>query len=319
MKQNWMYASSVPAHAQKAAFPIKDKAIRVVVADPPGSTADVQARAVAPKMAELLGVPVEIDNRPGAGTLIGAQEVLNSLPDGHTLFYGASSTMAQAPHVLNAATFDPLNDFAPITVGAKGSLMLLVGKVVPVTNVAELIAYAKANPGQLRYASSGVGTSSHILGAGFAMNSGIEMVHVPYPGNADYVDDLASGRIQFAFDAAPAAIRAARSGRAKLLAVAAPLRSRFQPDLPTLNEQGVSDIDIGAFFAWYAPGGVKPEAVATLHAAISRSLQQASVQALFNTEAYAAESSTPQELTAMVKAAYDAWGELVRRVGIPKQ
>ena len=319
MKQNWMYASSVPPHAQKPAFPIKDKAIRVVLAFPPGSTADAQARAVAPKMAELLGVPVEIDNRPGGGPLFAAQEVLNSLPDGHTLLYSAASTMTLAPHVLNAATFDPLNDFAQISVGARSPLMLLASADLPVGNVAELIAYGKANPGKLRYASAGVGSASHILATTFAMNTGIAMIHVPSAAGADCSAELAGGRVQLAFDAAPAAVQFAKSGRARLLAVAAPTRSPFLPDLPTFGEQGVNDIDVIGFLGWYAPGGVKPEAVAALQVAIAESLKQASVQELFNAQAQTAESSTPQELTAMVKGAYDAWGNLVKRIGIPRQ
>ena len=264
-------------------------------------------------------MPVELHNRPGSGALVAAQEVLNAMPDGHTVLYSASSTMALAPHVLNAATFEPVNDFAQISVSARSPLMLLASTALPVSNVAELIAYGKAHPGKLGYASAGVGSASHILAATFAMNTGISMVHVPDAGGAGPAAALAGGRVQLAFDAAPAAMQFARSGRAKLLAIAAPSRSPLQPDLPTFSEQGVNDIDVIDFFGWYAPGGVKPETVAALHDAIARSLQQAPVQALFNSETLSAESSTPQELTAMVKGAYDAWGKLVGRAGIAKQ
>jgi tripartite-type tricarboxylate transporter receptor subunit TctC len=319
MKQNWMYASSVPVHAQKAAFPVKEKAIRVVLADSPGSAADAQARAVGSQMAELLGVPVEIDNRPGADTLSAAQEVLNSMPDGHTLLYSGSSTLALAPHVLNAATFEPINDFAQISVCAMSPLVLLVSPALAVANIAELIAYGKANPGKLRYASAGVGSASHLLAATFSMNTGVAMIHVPHAGAADHAAELAGGRIQLAFVAAPAALQLAKSGRAKLLAIAAPARSPFQPELATFSEQGVNDLDVRNFFGWYAPGGVKPETVAALHDAIAQSLQQTSVQAFFNAEGHRAESSTPRELTTMLKGAYDAWGHLVKRIGIEKQ
>ena len=319
MKQNWMYASSVPAHAQKPAFPIKDKAIRVVLAFPPGSMADAQARAVGAKMAEMLGVPVVIENRPERDALPAAQEVLSAMPDGHTLFYSASSTMALAPHVSSAATFEPVNEFAQISLAAKSPLMLLAGPAVPVRNVAELIAYGKANPGKLRYASSGVGSESHVLAETLAMNTGIAMVHVPDDGRTDTAGDLAGGRIHLVFEAAPVAVQTAKSGRAKLLAVAAPLRSPLQPNLPTFAEQGVNDVDLTGFVGWYAPGGVRPETVAALHVAIAESLEQASVQEVFSSGGHSAESSTPQALTAMVKAAYDAWGNLVRRIGMTKQ
>ena len=319
MKQNWMYASSVPVHEQKPAFPVKEKAIRIVLAEPAGSAADAQARAVAPQLAALLGVPVEVDNRPEGGPLRAAQDVLNSLPDGHTLLYAASATLAQAPHLLHAASFDPLNDFAPVTVSARDPLMLLVGRAVAVSNVAELIAYGRAHPGQLRLASMGVGSAAHLLGVTLAANTGIDVVHVPCRNAADCIDALASGRAQLVVDTAPVVLRAVQSGQARVLAVAASQRSPFQPGVPTFKEQGVNDLDISGFFAWYAPGGVQPATAASLHSAVSQALQQASVQAAFEASAYRAESSTPQELTAWVKGAYDAWGGLVRRAGVAKQ
>ena len=159
-------------------FPIKGKPIRVIVAFPPGIGVDAQARAVTPKLAELLGVPVIIDNRPGGGTLLAATEVLKSAPDGHTIFYSASSTMAQIPHTLVAATFDPMRDFTPISIGAKGPLVLVASTSIAVNDVKELIAWGKANPGKLSYASFGVGTSSHIFGEVFA-SSGLMLISPP--------------------------------------------------------------------------------------------------------------------------------------------
>jgi tripartite-type tricarboxylate transporter receptor subunit TctC len=319
MKQNWMYASSVPAHEQKPAFPIKDKAIRVVLAAAPGSSADAQARAVAPRLSELLGVPVELHHRPVGGALAAAQEVLQAMPDGHTVLFSASPTMTLAPHTLTAATFEPVNDFAQIGLSARSPPVLMVSVSLPVNSIAELIAYGKAHPGQLGYTSAGVGSASHILAAAFAMNTGVSMVHVPDAAGTGPAAALASGRVQLAFDAAPAALQLARSGRARLLAIAAPSRSPLRPELATFSEQGVNDIDVIDFFGWYAPGGVQPQTVATLHDAMARALQLAPVQALFKGEGLSAESSTPQELTAMVKGAHDAWGKLVSRVGIAKQ
>lgn len=319
MKQNWMYASSVPVHEQKPAFPIKDKAIRIVLGVAPGSDADAQARAVSPRLAELLGVPVQVENRPGAGGLSAVQEVLNSMSDGHTLFYSASSTLAQAPHLLNAATFDPLNDFTQISVGATSPPMLLVSKSLPVNNVSELIAYAKAHPARLGYASEGNGSTSHLLAEALALHAGVVMQHQTCGDAQGCTADLDAGRVQFMFASAPVAIQAVRAGKAKVLGVAAPQRSPFQPSVPTFSEQGVSGIDVGAFYAWYAPRDVKIEAVAKLNAALAEALRLTSVQEVFNAQAQRAESSTPQELTAMLKGAYDAWGDLIKRVGIAKQ
>jgi tripartite-type tricarboxylate transporter receptor subunit TctC len=308
------------AFAQAAPeFPQGGKAVRVVVGFPPGIGVDAQARAVTPKLSELLGVPVVIDNKPGAGTLISAQEVMKSAPDGHTIFYSASSTMAQIPHTLSAATYDPMKAFTPITLGARGPLCLVVNNQLGLKDVKELIAYGKANKGKLSYGSFGIGTSAHIFGETFAKNAGIELTHVPYRGSADLSADLQENRIQMAFDAAPSAINNAKSGKVKLFAVAAPTRWPFIPEVPTFKEQGVADVDIVSFLGWYGPAGMHPDIVRKLNAALVTSIGQQSVKDNYAVGAYTAESSTPQQLAAMTKEAYDQWGGLVKRIGIPKQ
>lgn len=300
-------------------FPIKGKPIRVIVAFPPGVGVDAQARTVTPKLSEALGVPVVIDNRPGGGTLLAANELLKAAPDGHTLFYSASSTMAQIPHTLFAATFDPMRDFTPISIGAKGPLVLVVSTSIPVNDVNELIAYGKANPGKLSYASFGVGTSSHIFGEVFAKNTGLDIVHIPYKGGSDLAADLLEGRVQLAFDAAPAAIQNAKTGKAKIIAVASPTRSPFLPNVPTFTEQGVKNLDITSFLGWFGPAKMNPEVVKKLNAALALAIGQPSVQDFFKQGAYTAESSSPQELAAIVKTSYEAWGRLVKQAGIQKQ
>jgi tripartite-type tricarboxylate transporter receptor subunit TctC len=310
-------AATPPAFAQE--FPVKGKPVRVIVAFPPGIGVDAQARAVTPKLAEILGVPVIIENKPGGGTLLAAQEVMKSAPDGHTIFYSASSTMAQNPHTLLAATFDPVKDFTPISMGAKGPLVLIANAAQPFKNVQELIAFGRANPGKLSYASFGTGTSSHIFGQVFAKNAGIELVHIPYKGGADLAADLVEGRVQFAFDAAPAAIQNAKTGKARILGVAAPARSPFLPEVPTLAEQGVKDIDITSFLGWFGPAKMAPDVVKKLNAALAQAIAQSSVQDFYKTGAYTAESSSPEALGTAVKEAYDKWGSLVKQAGIQKQ
>ena len=291
----------------------------MIVAFPPGIGVDAQARAVTPKLAEILGVPVVVENKPGGGTLLAAQEVLKSPPDGHTIFYSASSTMAQNPHTLLAATFDPMRDFTPLSMGAKGPLVLIVNNQLGVSTAGELVAYAKANPGKLSYASFGTGTSSHIFGQVFARNTGIDMVHVPYKGGADLAADLIENRVQLAFDAAPAAIQNAKSGKTKIIGVGAPARSPFLPNVPTLVEQGVPGLDITSFLGWFGPAKMPPETVRKLNAALKEAIAQPAVRDFYAQGAYTAESSSPEELAAAVKSAYDAWGALVRQAGIPKQ
>lgn len=310
---------AAPWAAQAQEFPQKDKPVRVIVAFPPGIGVDAQARAVTPKLAELLGVPVVIENKPGGGTLLAAQEVLKSAPDGHTIFYSASSTMAQIPHTLKAATFDPMKDFTPITIGARGPLVIVVNAALGINNLQQLIAYGKANPGKLSYASFGTGTSAHIFGETFKANTGVQMEHIPYKGGADLAADLVEGRVQVAFDAAPAAIQNSKSGKAKIIAVCAPTRSPFLPDVPTALEQGVKDLDIVSFLGWFGPKGMSPAVVAKLQAALAQSIAQTSVQDFFKTGAYTAESSTPEALMKDVREGYDKWGALVKRANIPKQ
>lgn len=309
-----------PLAAQaQAEFPIKGKPIRVIVAFPPGIGVDAQARAVTPRLSELLGVPVVIENRPGGGTLLAAQEVLKSAPDGHTIFYSASSTMAQIPHTLKAATFDPMTEFTPISIGSRGPLVIIVNNGLGVKNVQELIAWGRANPGKLSYASFGTGTSAHIFGETFKANTGVQMEHIPYKGGADLAADLIEGRVQVAFDAAPAAINNAKSGKTRIIAVAAPTRSVFLPDVPTTVEQGVKDIDIVSFLGWFGPKGMAPDVVRKLNAALAQSIAQPAVKEFYNSGAYTAESSTPELLAREVKDSYERWGALVKKINLQKQ
>jgi tripartite-type tricarboxylate transporter receptor subunit TctC len=311
--------STAGSLAQAQEFPIKGKPIRIIVSFPPGAGPDAMARVLLPKLTETLGVPVVIENKPGAGTVLSAQEVMKSAPDGHTIFFSASSTMAQAPHTLKAATYDPLTAFTPISMGAKGPLVVIVNSQLGINSLQELIAYGRANPGKLSYGSFGVGTSSHIFGQVFAKNTGLQMEHIPYKGGAEMVADLTEGRLPMAFDAAPQAIQTAKTGKAKIIAVAAPRRSPFLADVPTVLEQGVKDLDITSFIAWFGPAGMKPDVVSKLNSALAQAIAQPAVAANYNQSAYSAESSTPAELASEVKRAYDAWGRLVKESAIQKQ
>jgi len=307
------------ARAQAQEFPIKGKPVRIVVGFPAGAGVDAQARAVTTRLSEVLGVPVFVENRAGAGTLIAAQEMLRSAPDGHTIFYSASSTFAQNPHTMKAATYDPVKDFTPISMGAKGPLVLVVNSGLPVKNVQELIAYGKAHPGTLSYGSFGTGTSSHIFGQIFARQTGLDMVHVPYRGGADLATDLMGGRVPMAFDAAPAAIQNSLSGKARIIAVAAPVRSEFMPDVPTLSEQGVSGMDLTSWLGWFGPARLPAQTVQKLNAALADAIAQPQVQRIYKEGAYTAESSSPEVLAQAVRDSYERWGTLVRQAGIPKQ
>jgi tripartite-type tricarboxylate transporter receptor subunit TctC len=207
-----------PLLAAAADFPIANKPIRLVVGFPAGGGTDLQARTVAQHLAPLLGVPVIVDNRPGAGTMLAAMEVVRSAPDGHTLMYTPASTLSQLPHTLATVKYDTFKDFTPVAQGALGPLVLVLHKSIPATSVKELVTYAKAHAGQLNYVSQGVGTPAHIFGQMFARQAGIDIVHVPYKGANDVAKDFVAGRVHLQFASSSAAVALARSGEVRMIA-----------------------------------------------------------------------------------------------------
>lgn len=311
-------ALPLAARAQDPVFPIPGKPIRVVVGFPAGGGTDLQAREVGQHLSDLLGAPVYIDNKPGAGTMMAAMEVVRSAPDGHTLLYTPSSTMAQLPHTLKAVHYDTFKDFTPISLGALGPLVLVVHKSVPATSVRELVAYAKAHPGQLNYVSQGVGTSAHMYGEIFARQAGIDIVHVPYKGANDVAKDFIAGRVHLQFASSSAAVTLEKSGKVRMLAVVAARRSPLFPDLPTMAEQGVHGVDIESWVGWFGPAGMAPQVVARLNDAIVRVLAMPKLREDFHNGGVEAKGSTPAEFGQIVRATYDQWGQMLQQIGFTK-
>jgi tripartite-type tricarboxylate transporter receptor subunit TctC len=306
------------AAAAAQGFPIPGKAIRVVVGFAPGGGTDIQARIVQPKLSEALGVPVVIENKPGAGTALAAAEVARAAPDGYTLLYTFNGTFAQLPFTQHV-TYDPFKDFTPISLGARGSQLLVVHTSIPAKNLAELKAWGRANPGKLNIASFGTGTSSHIFAELLVRQLGVEMVHVPYKGTGDAVKDLLAGRVQLMFDAATTAIQNINTGKLRALGVVAPERSKFLPDVPTMDEQGLKGIDLVGWLGWYGPAGLPKEAVQKLNAALVKALADPEVKAGIEKGAYESESSTPEQLASITKDSYQRWGKVIHELGIKQQ
>ena len=306
-----------PAAAQD--FPAKGKTIRIVVGFTAGGGTDAQARVVAQKLGELLGTGVIVDNRPGASTMLAASEVARALPDGYTLLYAPSSTMAQNPHTLSQVPYDPFKDFTPISMGGRGPLVLSVSSSVPAANVRELVAWVKARPGTVSYASFGAGTSSHIYGEAFVQKTGLDAVHVPYKGGSDAAKDLIGGRVQYMFDSASSAVITAGTGKVKILAVAAPARIAALPDVPTLAEQGVTGLDLPSWLGFYGPAQMPAPVVARLNAALAQVLAMPQVRDFYRAGGYEAGATTPAEFAGINRATYERWGEMVRQVGLAKQ
>lgn len=305
--------------AAAADVPMADKPVRVIVGLAPGGPTDLQARIVALHLQKELGVPVVVENRPGASMMMAATEVARAPADGHTLLYSPSSPFAQLPHTMTRLAYDPLKDFAPVSIGSWGPLVLVTHNSVPAQNLQQLVAYARANPGKLNYGSFGIGTSSHLFAQMLSRQYGLDMVHVPYKGAGDVQKDLVVGRLQLMFAAAGGAVQFQRTGQVRMIGIAAPKRSPLLAGVPTLSEQGARGLDIDGWVGFFAPARTPPATVARLNAALSRVLAMPQVRDEFAKGAYEAATSSAEEFTATVKQSYEQWGRIVQALGLPRQ
>jgi tripartite-type tricarboxylate transporter receptor subunit TctC len=296
------------------AFPVPDKPVRIVVPFPPGGQTDIQARAIAQKMAELLGRAVIVENKPGGSTLIGARDVQKSAPDGHTLLY-TIAIHVQLPHLYKNPPWDAFKDFSPITAGARSATVLAAHAAVPFNTVGELVAYAKANPGKLNYASFGAGTTSHLNGELLKRLAGIDIVHVPYKGAADAMKDLLGGTVQLYFDGPTTAIANAKTGKVKLIATAAETRKSALPDLPTMREAGY-DVGMWGYLWFWGPPGMSAATVEALYRPLSRAIQHPDIKDLFAKGGAEAAGMPPAEFARVARELSERWGAVIRDLGI---
>ena len=295
-------------------FPLPGKPVRIVVPFPPGGEADIEARAIGQKMAESTGATVIVENKPGASTAIGARDVMAAAPDGHTLLY-TIPVHVQLPHLYKSPPWDPFRDFTPITTGTRAATVLTVHASVPCNTVPELVAYAKANPGKLNYASYGAGTSSHLNAELLKRLAGIEIEHVPYKGSSDAMKDVLSGRVQLFFDGAPTGIANARTGKVKLIAWAAETRSKALPELPTLRESGY-DVGMWGYLWFWGPGGMQPATVDAVYRHVSRALATPEVRELVEKGGAEISGLSPAETARAAHDLYDRWGAIIRELGV---
>jgi len=310
--------TAATAYAQT--FPQPGKPIRVLVGFAAGGGTDIQARLAAPRLAEALGTSVVVENKPGASTSIAANEVARAAPDGHTILYSFNGAFAQVPFTMaGGVPYDPVKDFTPLSLGASGSQILVLHVSVPATNVKELLAWAKANPGKLNIASFGTGTSSHLFAEMFMRQSGVEMVHVPYKGTGDAIKDLFAGRVQIMFDAGTSAIANVATGKLRMIGVVGEKRSPFTPDVPTLTEQGIKGIDLVGWLGWFGPANLPPEITRKLNAALVKVHANPELKAAYEKGGYESVSSSSEELGAMVKRDIDRWGRIIKDIGFKPQ
>ena len=295
-----------------------NRAIKLVVPFPPAGATDVVGRIVAAKLGERLGQPVVVDNKPGAGGTIGSDLVANSAPDGYTILIATSSTHSIGP-VLQKLPYDPIKDFAPITHVANVPNVLVVSPTLAVSSVQELVALAKAKPGQLNFASSGVGTIVHLNAELFKMISGTDIVHVPYKGTALSIPDVASGNIAMLFDSLASVMPHIKSGKVKPVAVNAQKRQALLPDVPTLSEAGMPQFDRYTWFGMFAPAGTPPEIVARLQREVVAALQAPDLLERFANVGAEPVGSSPAEFVERIRSDAARWSEVIRKAGVKVQ
>lgn len=309
-------AATFGAERVRAAEGYPDKPIRLLVAFPPGGPSDVLSRIVGQQLNAELGQSVVVDNRPGAGGNVAAEIAAKQPADGYTLLMANNSILAANAFLYKKLGFDPLTDFAPITLIGRQPNILVVSPSLGVSSVAELIALAKAKPGQLNFGSSGNGTAAHLAGELFRLKAGIDIVHVAYPGVAPALTDLMSGQIQMMFATSVGAIPFLKSGSLKALAVSSAVRSPALPDLPTMQEAGVADFDATTWHGLVAPVHTPGPVIDRLNAATVQALHQPDVAKRLTGLGVDVAGDTPAAFAAYIKAESIKWGEVIKRAGV---
>ena len=297
--------------AQAQTYP--SRAVRVIVGFPPGGGTDIMARLLAPKLQEYLGQPFVVENRPGATTNIASEIVAKSAPDGHTLLF-TTSALAINMSLYKNLTFDALRDFAPVSVFAQ-SPNLLVAHSSAGANVRELLAQAKAKPGAMNYSSAGAGTSQHLAGELFKARTGSYIVHIPYKGTAASLTAVIAGEVHFSFANVPAILGHVRSGRIRALAVLAPQRSSLMPDVPTMKEAGVDDVEVPVWYALLGPAALPREIVKTLGDATARAAKAPDLSQKLVEQGAEPVGNSPEEFGKLLRAEVTRWAEVVRISG----
>jgi tripartite-type tricarboxylate transporter receptor subunit TctC len=294
-----------------------NKPIRMVVGFPPGGGTDVVARILAPRMSELLGQPVVIDNRPGATGTVAAGQVAKSPPDGYTIMMGHVSVNAIAPSLFSNLSYDVLKDFAPIAIAAAVPHLVTVHPSLQVTSLKDLIVHLKAQPGKLSFPSAGNGSMPHLAGEIFKSLAGVQVMHVPYKGSGQSMQDLLGGQHLVAFDTMPASSPHVRSGKLRALAVSSAARVASFPDVPTAEEAGLAGYQVTTWYGLFAPAGTAPPIVKRLHADTVKAMQTPETKAkLDGIGADGTVSKSPEEFAALVRADTARYAKIVKDIGL---
>jgi tripartite-type tricarboxylate transporter receptor subunit TctC len=292
-----------------------DKPIKIIIGFPPGGATDIISRDFAAKLAEELKQQVIIENKPGAGGTIGADAVAKAVPDGYTLTIGTTSNHAIAVSLYKKLPYDPVKDLVPITMLAVSQNVVVINPALPINNLKELVAFAKANPGKLNFGSSGNGTISHLTGELFNTLNGTQITHIPYKGSAFVFPDLLSGQISLMYDSTISIGALVKSGKVKALAVTSAKRSRLMPDIPTVAESGYPGFESTNFFGFFAPAGTPREIILKLHAASIKVLAKPEIQERFALQGAEVVANRPDEAMSMLKSDIAKWAEVAKKSG----
>lgn len=296
------------------AYPIKP--IRLIVIGPPAGGADVIARPVAQRMTESIGQAVIVDNRPGAGGMVGSQAAAGSPPDGYTLLLSTASGQSISPYLVKKQLYDPVRDFSPVTLLATAPMLVTVHPSLPVRSVKELIGLAKAKPRQLLYASNGMGSLSHLTTEMFSRAGGIAMTHVPYKGGTPAAIDTVSGNAQVLITALPTLIAQVRASRLRALAVTGRTRASVVPELPTVAESGLPEFMAVQWFGIFAPKGTTAAIIDKLHGEIQRAADTPAVKSPVAHAGAELAVTGPQALAEFLRADIAKWQKVIRESGI---
>ena len=286
--------------------------VKLIVGYVAGGPVDAAARVFAPVLSRELGQTVVVENRAGAGGAVAGQSVVKSAPNGSEIFFAASPTMTITPHVLKAMTFDPLKDMTPLAPILTYANVLVINLNQPFKTLPELLAFAKANPGQLAYGSAGMGASNHLSGELFASRAGVSMTHIPYKGNAPAMTDVMGGQIQMMFDIIGGAKAFIDGGKVRPLAVTSKERNPALPQLPSMTELGVRDYDVGGWFGMYGPLGMSTELQQRIATATTKALQDPDLRKRWTDQGYVIWSGNGGELAERMRREHALWAEVTK-------